>query len=259
MDDPTAVLHERRGRALWITINRPDRRNAINGDVVEGIRAGIEAARADPQVRAVVLTGAGDKAFCAGADLKPGRSFERDHSQPTGGYADLLRLAKASTLPLVARLNGTCMAGGMGLLSMCDMAVAGDHVKFGLPEVKVGIFPMQVLSVLQHRVPRAKLAEWCLTGEPFDCAQALAAGLINYAVPSAELDAKVDWLVGRLVDKSPTAVRRGKFAMNVVSSMSFEQAIAYTESQIATLSMTEDAAEGRAAFNEKRAPNWTGR
>ena len=252
------VLYEKRGGIARITLNRPDALNALDDDLNRELWEVWNDFARDETVDVGILTGAG-KAFCAGADLKPGRSFERDHSQPTGGYADLLRLARASTLPLVARVNGTCMAGGMGLLSMCDMAVAGDHVMFGLPEVKVGIFPMQVLSVLQDRVPRAKLAEWCLTGEPFDCAQALAAGLINYAVPSAELDAKVDWLVGRLVDKSPTAVRRGKFAMNVVSSMNFEQAIAYTESQIATLAMTEDAAEGRAAFNEKRAPNWTGR
>ncbi len=259
MDEANAVLHERRGHALWITIDRAERRNAINEHVIAGIRAGIDAAHADPAVRAIVLTGAGDKAFCAGADLKPGRSFERDHSRPTGDYADLLRQVKRSTLPLVARVNGACMAGGMGLLAMCDMAVAGDHVRFGLPEVKVGIFPMQVLSVLKDRVPAAKLNEWCLTGEPFDAAEALAAGLVNYAAPAAELDAKLQWLLDRVTDKSPTAIRRGKFAMNAVASMNFEQAIAYTESQIATLTMTEDAAEGRAAFNEKRAPNWTGR
>lgn len=259
MEGNQAVLIERRGRAQWITINRPERRNALNAEVVAGLRRGIDGAHADPEVRAIVITGTGDKAFCAGADLSPGKNFQRDHSQPTGDYAELLRQAHGATLPLIARVNGACMAGGMGLLSMCDMAVAADAARFGLPEVKVGLFPMQVMSVLQPKVPRAKFAEWCLTGEPFDGAEAMAAGLINYLVPAAELDAKTDWLIARLTDKSPTAIRRGRYAMKAIEAMSFFEAIAYTESQITTLAMTEDSIEGRAAFNEKRAPNWPGR
>jgi methylglutaconyl-CoA hydratase len=260
MSDPSApVLHERRDSVCWITINRPDKRNAINADVIAGIRDGWRAAHADPAVRAIVLTGAGDKAFCAGADLQPGRGFVFDFSQPSVAYADLLREVQAGTLPSIARVNGSCMAGGMGLLAMCDLAVAADPVQFGLPEVKVGVFPMQVLSLLQDICPRRQVREWCLSGEAFGCAEALAAGLINHAVPAAELDAKVNWLLGRIVDKSPTAIRRGKYALRAIESMSFEQAIAYTESQIALLAMTEDAREGLAAFNERRKPVWTGR
>jgi len=116
-----------------------------------------------------------------------------------------------------------------------------------------------VLSLLQQLVPRRLVREWALSGEPFDAAQALAAGLLNHVVPAAELDAKVDWLVGRIVDKSPTAIRRGKYAMRAIESMSFDEAIAYTESQIALLALTEDAKEGLASFNEKRRPRWTGR
>jgi enoyl-CoA hydratase/carnithine racemase len=151
------------------------------------------------------------------------------------------------------------MAGGMGLLCMTDMAVAADHVKFGLPEVKVGVFPMQVMSLLQSMAPPGLVAEWALTGEPFDAGAAREAGLLNYVVPAAELDAKVDWLVGRLIDKSPTAIRRGKYAMRAIAAMSFDQSIAYTESQIAILAMTEDAKEGLKAFAEKRKPNWPGK
>jgi len=253
------VLFEVRGHACWLTLNRPDRRNAINAGVIAGLRAGLRRAHAEPQVRAVVLTGAGDKAFCAGGDLKPGEGFSFDLSQPNLDYADLLREAQAATLPLVARVNGTCMAGGMGLLCMADMAVAADHVSFGLPEVKIGVFPMQVLSLLQHIVPLRVLREWALTGEPVRAAEALAAGLVNHVVPASELDAKTQWLVDRLTDKSPTAIRRGKYAMRAVADMTFDQAIAYTEGQIALLSLTEDAREGMAAFNEKRKPVWTGR
>ncbi|NEW94668.1 enoyl-CoA hydratase/isomerase family protein [Rhodopseudomonas sp. BR0M22] len=255
-----AVIIEKRESALWITINRPDKRNAINAGVVEGITSGWKQAHDDAEVRVIVLTGAGDKAFCAGADLQStGAAFSFDFSKPNVDYADLLRLAQNATKPSIARVNGSCMAGGMGLLCMTDMAVAADNVVFGLPEVKVGVFPMQVMSLLQDIAPRRLIAEWALTGEPFDTQAALAAGLLNYAVPAAELDAKVEWLAKRLTDKSPTAIRRGKYAMRAISSMSFDESIAYTESQIALLAMTEDAKEGLKAFAEKRKPVWPGK
>ncbi|AVT81037.1 enoyl-CoA hydratase/isomerase family protein [Rhodopseudomonas palustris] len=255
-----AVIIEKRESALWITINRPDKRNAINAGVVEGITSGWKQAHDDAEVRVIVLTGAGDKAFCAGADLQStGAAFAFDFSKPNVDYADLLRLAQNATKPSIARVNGTCMAGGMGLLCMTDMAVAADNVQFGLPEVKVGVFPMQVMSLLQDIAPRRLIAEWSLTGEPFDAATAREAGLLNYVVPAAELDAKVEWLAKRLTDKSPTAIRRGKYAMRAIASMSFDESIAYTESQIALLAMTEDAKEGLKAFAEKRKPVWPGK
>ncbi|MFJ1254919.1 enoyl-CoA hydratase/isomerase family protein [Cupriavidus sp. CuC1] len=254
-----AVLHEKRGAAFWITINRPDKRNAINKEVVAGIRAGYRAAHADPAIRAIVLTGAGDKAFCAGGDLQPGKGFAFDLSQPNVDYADMLRESQQATLPSIARINGTCMAGGMGLLCMTDMAVAADSALFGMPEVKVGVFPMQVLSLLQTLAPPRLVREWCISGEPFSAAEAKAAGLVNHLAATGELDARTEWLVARVADKSPTAIRRGKYAMQAMAAMSFTEGIAYTESQIALLAMTEDAREGLAAFNEKRKPVWTGK
>jgi len=260
MTDTHSVILEKRGQAFWITINRPEKRNALNGDVIAGIVKGYRDAHDDNDVRVIVLTGAGEKAFCAGADLQnSGAAFAFDFSRPNGDYADLLRLSQSATKPAVARVNGVCMAGGMGLLCMTDMAVAADHVIFGLPEVKVGVFPMQVLSLLQTIAPPRLVKEWALTGEPFDAKMALAAGLLNYVVPPAELDAKVDWLIGRIIDKSPTAICRGKYAMRAIASMSFDESIAYTESQIALLAMTEDAKEGMNAFSEKRKPSWVGR
>jgi methylglutaconyl-CoA hydratase len=260
MTDNTTVLVEKRGSALWITINRPEKRNAINADVIAGISRGYRAAHEDADVRVIVLTGAGDKAFCAGADLQDtGGAFAADFSRPNVDFADLLRLSQNATKPAIARVNGVCMAGGMGLLCMTDMAIASDHVIFGLPEVKVGVFPMQVLSLLQSIAPRRLINEWAITGEPFDAKAAQAAGLLNYIVPQAELDAKLEWLIGRITDKSPTAIRRGKYAMRAIASMSFDEAIAYTESQIALLAMTEDAKEGLKAFAEKRKPVWPGK
>lgn len=254
-----SVILQTKGAALWITINRPDKRNAMNAEVIAGIASGYRAAQDDPMVRVIVLTGAGDKAFCAGADLaNAGAAFAMDFAKPNGDFADLLRLSQNVTKPAIVRVNGVCMAGGMGLLCMADMAVAADSAVFGLPEVKVGVFPMQVLALLQAIAPRRLVNEWCITGEPFDAHAARAAGLLNHVVPAAELDGKIDWLVDRIVDKSPTAIRRGKYAMRAIAAMSFDQAIAYTESQIALLSMTEDAKEGLKAFAEKRKPVWSG-
>jgi len=128
---------------------------------------------------------------------------------------------------------------------------------FGLPEVKVGLFPAQVLSVLQNLVPRRQLTEWCLTGETLTSEQALAHGLVNHV--DADLDGRVDWLLARLLDKSPSAIRRGLYTMKEVEGLPFEASMAFTESQIALFAQTEDAKEGQAAFREKRKPQWPGR
>src|SRR5213080_2917084 len=260
MTENNSVILEKRGQAFWITVNRPDKRNALNGDVIAGIARGYRDAHDDKGIRVIVLTGTGDKAFCAGADLQhSGAAFAMDYSRPNVDYADLLRLSQNATKPAIARVGGVCMAGGMGLLCMTDMAVAAESAIFGLPEVKVGVFPMQVMSLLQEIAPRRLINEWSLTGEPFDARTALAAGLLNHVVPAAELDAKIEWLIGRIIDKSPTAIRRGKYAMRAIASMSFDQSIAYTESQIALLALTEDAKEGLKAFSEKRKPSWPGK
>lgn len=251
------LLIEARGPVLWLTINREARRNAMSHGVLSGMASAIEAAQTDQAIRAIVITGAGDKAFCAGADLQADKTFVTDFSDPIGHLAALLRVVKASRVPLVARVNGACMAGGMGLMSMCDLAVAAPHAVFGLPEVKIGVFPAQVLSVLQHLIPRRKLVEMCITGEPLTSADALAIGLVNYV--DADLDGRLNWLLGRLLDKSPAAIRRGLYTMKKIESMAFEESMSFTESQIALFTLTEDAREGKLAFQEKRAPTWTGR
>src|SRR5438128_10478302 len=205
MTDHTSVIREKRGQAFWITINRPDKRNALNGVVIAGIAKGYRDAHDDKGIRVIVLTGTGDKAFCAGADLQnSGAAFAMDFSRPNVDYADLLRLSQNATKPSIARVGGVCMAGGMGLLCMTDMAVAADHVMFGLPEVKVGVFPMQVMSLVQSIAPRRLVTECEVTGGPLYARTAHKAGLLNHVVPAAELDAKIEWLVGRLIDKSPT-------------------------------------------------------
>ncbi len=252
----TDLTAELRGPVLWLTITREERRNAMSHGVLAGLAQAITQAQSDRSVRAIVLTGAGSKAFCAGADLQNAQAFTTDYSEPHGHLAQLLRVAKSSYVPLIARVNGACMAGGMGLLAMCDLAVASSHAVFGLPEVKVGVFPAQVLSVLQHLIPRRTLVEMCITGEPITSAQALGYGLVNYA--DEDVDAKLAWLLARMLDKSPAAVRRGLYTMKKVEAMAFEESMAFTESQIALFTLTDDAREGQKAFQEKRKPVWAG-
>lgn len=258
--DNQELLVRREGPVLTLTINRESKRNSLSADVLEGICHQLRLGQDDADLRAIVLTAVGEKAFCAGADLASANAFKPDYSQPRNKtLPQLFRLARDSNVPIVGRINGTCMAGGMGLLAMCDIAIAADHALFGLPEVKVGVYPMQVLSVLQHVVPRRRLMEMCFTGDPVPAQEALAMGLLNAVVPMAELDAAVKKMLDRLTDKSPSGIRRGKYATYAIEAMSFEESIMFMESQIALMAQTEDSIEGRTAFVEKRKPVWTGR
>ncbi|MCB1341079.1 MAG: enoyl-CoA hydratase/isomerase family protein [Pseudooceanicola sp.] len=256
------VITQRQGRALTIMINRPERRNALNDQVVTAIVQAIDGAEADPEVRVIVLTGAGDRAFCAGGDLEPGADgtpFTISASQPGHLTAALFRRMNACRLPLVARVNGHALAGGLGLVCACDLAVAAETATFGVPETKVGLFPMMILPFLLRNTPNRVLMEMCITGEPISAQEALGHGMLNHVVPAAELDAKVDWLVGRIADKSPTGIRMGKHALRQIREMSAEQALEYAPMMLATMARSEDAREGFAAFKEKRRADWTGR
>jgi enoyl-CoA hydratase/carnithine racemase len=246
-----------RGRALWIWIDREARRNAMNKAVLAGIEAAIAAAQADSSVRAIVLTGAGRKAFCAGADLSGGTgTFTLGLDEPMTDFGKVARLVRNLGIPLIGRINGDCVAGGMGLMSLCDLVVVADHARFGLPEAKVGVFPMQVLVYLRDMIGARHINEMCLTGELISAARAAEIGIANYVVPFEELDARVDALVARLGEMSPVALRRGKYAIAAMQNMAFPEALAFAEQLIAVTSLTSDATEGLAAFNERRKPNW---
>jgi len=251
------LLAAQDGPVLTLTLNRPEHRNAMSPAIVAGLSERIAGA-AEAGVRVIVITGAGDKAFCAGADLQSGKAFQYAPS-PRAPFANLLRLGRACTVPIIGRINGACVAGGMGILGICDIAIAAEHAKFGLPEAKVGVFPMQVLAVLQHLVPRRRLVELCLTGELVGAQEALSLGLLNRVVTSAELDGAVTRTLDSLLAAAPTALARGKYAMAAAEAMSFDEAIAFLEGQIGLQALTEDAKEGMAAFREKRTPNWPGR
>ena len=254
---PEVILTERRGNALWIFINREARRNAINPDVIAGIEAAVRSANADTSLRAIVLTGTGRKAFCAGADLSRGTGvFTEGGDETTTDFGRLARVVRDIGIPLIARVNGDCVAGGVGLMAMADMAIVADHARFGLPEAKVGVFPMQVLVYLRHMIHPRYVNELCLTGDLINAVRAKDIGIANEVVPYEELDARVDALVTRISGMSPMALKRGKYAIAAMDSMAFHDALAFAETQIAVASRTSDAAEGLAAFNEKRPPRW---
>jgi enoyl-CoA hydratase/carnithine racemase len=254
------VRTERKGAVLSITIDREERRNALNETVAGMIVSALDEAEADRSVRAVVLTGAGEKAFCAGGDLQPaadGTPFTIDPANPRHYVANLLTRMERCQLPIIGRINGHALAGGFGLLCGCDLVVAKEDALVGVTEVKVGLFPMMILPFLLRKLPDSLLMELCLTGEPITAADAQRAGVINYAVPQAELDAKTEWLLDRVTSKSPTGIRLGKQALRNIREMSMANALEYAQFMLVNMARTRDAKEGFAAFNEKRSPDWT--
>jgi methylglutaconyl-CoA hydratase len=251
------IRTERRGQSLWIWIDREERRNAINKSVIQGIRRAVIESEQDDTLRCIVLTGAGRKAFCAGADLSGGTdTFTLGLDEPKTDFGQLARVVRNLGVPIIGRINGDCVAGGMGLMALCDLTVVADHARFGLPEAKVGVFPMQVLVFLRNMIGARHINELCLTGELIGAARAREIGIANYVVPFEELDARIDALVTQLGSMSPVALRRGKFAIAAMETMAFAEALAFAETLISVTALTADAAEGLAAFNERRPPRW---
>ena len=255
------VRTEARGPVFWITIDRAERRNAINDEVASAIAAGLVEAEARPGIRAIVLTGAGDQAFCAGGDLRagPGDSpFESDPARLDNAILDLFRTFERCGLPTIARVNGHALAGGLGLMCACDLAIAVDTASFGVPETGVGLFPMMILPYLLRAMPRRRLLEWCITGARYCAADALEAELVNRVVPAAELDGALDALLAQITSRSPTAIRLGKRGLRAVEDMTLAQAFEYAGLMLPNMARTGDAREGFLAFREKRPPEFSG-
>jgi enoyl-CoA hydratase/carnithine racemase len=213
-------------------------------------------------VRVVVLTGAGEKAFCAGGDLGgsglQGKGFaERHHDRRA--FADLFRVLNGLGKPVIARVRGHCLAGGLGLALGCDLVVASEDASFGTPEVRRGLFPMMIMATIFRNVGRKKGMELILTGERIDAREACRLGLVNHVVPASELDAKVDELAGRIGSLSPAVLRLGRDAFYASQDMGFDEALAYLQGMLSLNLGTEDAIEGVRAFLEKREPQWKGK
>jgi len=248
------LLQERRGAFLWLTLNREERRNALAPPVVTALIDALDRARQDDGVRGIVITGAGGRAFCSGADLQDLDAGSARRSESAGAVGALLRQARALNVPLIARVNGACLGIGMALVAMSHLAVAHRAAVFGLPEVKLGMFPAQVLTILQGVLSHRALVRLSLTGQRITADEALGLGLVHYV--DDDLDGKIEWLLECLLANSPNAMRRGMQMLRAVEGMSFEESLAYTGQAVASIAGSEDAREGRRAMLERRKPRW---
>jgi enoyl-CoA hydratase/carnithine racemase len=254
------VRYEVDGAAARVTIDRPERRNAMSFTVMNGLREAMARAKADDAVRVVVLTGAGDKAFCAGADLggiaDTGAAASHDGR---GLLADLFREMWGLGKPTIARVRGYALAGGFGLALACDFVIAAEDAQFGTPEIDVGLWPYMITVPLLRSMPPRKVLELMATGRRVDAAEAERIGFVNRVVPVGKLDAAVDELAATLASKSPLIMRWGRGSFYRVLDMNVDDALAYLQTMLTVTSYSEDTAEGVAAFAEKRDPQWKGR
>jgi enoyl-CoA hydratase/carnithine racemase len=249
---------ERAAGVLRLVIDREPRRNALNDAVLDGMAAAL----ADPgDSRVVVVASAGDRIFCSGADLavmgNDATGLERHESR--GGLVRLITAMQACPLPVIGRVQGLCLAGGVGLALGCDVLVASDAAAFGLPEIDRGLWPFMVSALLARHISPKIAMDLMLSGRRLPAAEAQAVGLTSRVVPAADLDHEVDALAEALAGKPPVAVRMGKAAFLAAQEMTLGPALVAMQAQLSLLTQTADATEGVAAFFDKRAPRWTGR
>jgi enoyl-CoA hydratase/carnithine racemase len=242
-----------------ITLNNPEKRNAIGPRMTNELLWALEDARAADEVRAIVLTGAG-KAFCSGGDFAEMTSGAAASTLPhKGDYADLLLALAKSDKPVIARVNGVAMGGGLGLVAASTFAIASADAKLGTPEIDVGLFPMMIMAILARHVPRRRLLQMMLLGEKFDAGEAARLGLVNEAVPAEGLDAAVAKLAAAIASKSPITVRLGLRAFAAQADLELDAALPLLRERLAECLATDDAREGLMAFLQKRPPQWTGK
>lgn len=254
------LLYEKKDQVVWLTINREPRRNAISQEMITAFSDHLQSAETDEAVRAVCVTAAGEKIFCSGADLAITLAGEEaDRLSGPRHYAHLLKQMAAFGKPLVARVNGACLAGGIGLMLSCDIVIARNDTYFCTPEVNVGIFPMMVGALLFKNVTYKKAMDMVLTGRKIGAPEAEQMGLISRAVPPARLDDEIQNTLGLLSNKSPIGTRLGKEAFNEAGQMPFDAAVDFLCEALGRVISTHDAAEGMNAFMEKRMPHFTGK
>lgn len=256
MSEPHVLYHVSDNIATF-TISREPQRNALSLDAMRLFLNHLDDAEADKEVRVILITGAGEKAFCSGADL--GSAAGGEIQAGFKNYAMLLKKLSGYPKPVVARVNGHCMAGGMGLMLACDIVVAKADARFGTPEVNVGLWPMMIGALIYRNVLRKKALEMVLLGQRLSAEQALNLGLITRAVTAEELDDEVNQILRDLKSKSPIGIKIGKEAFYAMQDMPFEDALDFLSEKIAEVASTEDAREGIAAFLEKRTPVFKGK
>lgn len=256
------IQYEIRDRVAWLTLNRPERHNALSVPLLTTLIARLQQAAEDDQARVVVLTGAGSRAFCAGADIdsffNETQGTVSDHAfkeQLVKLFEQLMQLGK----PTIARVNGLALGGGFGVAMACDLVVASENAAFGTPEANIGLFPMVIMTVLYRNIPRKKLLELMYTGEKVTAAEALELGMINQVVPAAELDQAVSTLAGKIAAKSGMTLRLGREAFYTMADLPMPAALAYLKQMLSQNLHTADAREGLQAFLEKRPAQWKDR
>lgn len=254
------VRYEVAGPRATITIDDPERRNPISVETMTGLLDHTMEAVADPAVRVIVYTGAGDRAFSTGGDLSAGFvddpvGLHRERAK----FADLFRAMWRGGKPTVARVNGHALAGGFGLAVACDLTICVDDAKLGTPEIDVGLWPMMITVPLLRAMPAKAVLELMMTGRVIAPAEALALGAVSRVVSRSDLDRVVDETVGLLASKSPAAMEIGRDTFFSVIGLDFDAALDVLQNGLTAVAMTEDAKEGIAAFMEKRQPRWLGR
>ena len=248
------------GHVATVTLNRPDQRNPLSATMLRDLASALCWCRDEPEVRVVVLTGAG-RVFCAGADLG---SFDGDMTaverfRSRDLFVELFILMAELGKPIVGRINGHALAGGLGLACACDMLIAVDTATFGTPEINVGIWPMMIQAILSRNIPRKVLLEMELLGERWTATQLQSLGVVNRVVPHELLDSTVKEVADLLATKSPIALRLGRDSFYRQEDMDFRAALHYLHGQFLLVSQTEDSREGIKAFFEKREPEFKGK
>lgn len=242
-----------------VILNRPEVHNAFNDVMINELSAVFDNIEKNLDIRVVILTGKG-KSFCAGADLNWMRSVKdysyEDNLKESLELADMLYKIYASPKPTIARVNGTAIGGGTGLVAVCDIAIAAERAKFSFSEVKLGLIPACISPYVIKKCGEGKCREFFLTGERLTADKACTAGLINAVVELEGIDTFIDELVSKLVSSGPEAIKSCKELLRKVSEMSIEEAKKYTAEVIAQLRISEEGQEGMVAFLEKRKPQW---
>ena len=258
--DYEVVKYEVAEGVATVTLNNPEKRNMLSGQMLVELVDAMKTAKDAEDVRAVVLTGAGDKVFCAGADLG---GFGADvplvaKHFATDLFLEYFRLMPRLGKPSLCAANGHVLAGGMGLALSCDLLIAREGATFGTPEINVGAFPYMIMAIIYRNVPRKKVNEMMLLGERLSAEQAVEYGLANKVVPADEFDAAVAEWATKLASKSPVLMRLGHDAMYRQQDMAVDDALEFLRSQLSLTFTTEDIVEGVTAFFEKREPQWKG-